>query len=268
MSLACVAGTAGEGTGTVAASNDCAAWRLTGPLGMADAGAVVETARTLPLPTSGQIDCGGAHQRRLGRRGDAAVVRAARPRRGPPSAVHQRARAAGDTCRALRGRRTARSLASPRRASPRIILPPSSLASAMTPAVEVVHVARRFGSVQALAGIDLTVAPGEFFGLLGPNGAGKTTLISVLAGLVRARRRDGPDHGARRHRRLPRGAPRARRRAAGAGARPVLHRARDAGDPVRLLRPARRTTTGSTRSCTTSTSPRRPTPTCARCPAA
>lgn len=59
MSLACVAGTAGEGTGTVAASNDCAAWRLTGPLGMADAGAVVETARTLPLPTSGQIDCGG-----------------------------------------------------------------------------------------------------------------------------------------------------------------------------------------------------------------
>jgi len=53
-------------------------------------------------------------------------------------------------------------------------------------AVEVVNVARRFGSVQALAGIDLTVAEGEFFGLLGPNGAGKTTLISVLAGLTRA----------------------------------------------------------------------------------
>jgi ABC-2 type transport system ATP-binding protein len=56
----------------------------------------------------------------------------------------------------------------------------------MTPAVEVVRVARRFGQVQALAGIDLSVAQGEFFGLLGPNGAGKTTLISVLAGLVRA----------------------------------------------------------------------------------
>ena len=56
----------------------------------------------------------------------------------------------------------------------------------MTPAVEVVRVARRFGHVQALAGIDLTVGQGEFFGLLGPNGAGKTTLISVLAGLVRA----------------------------------------------------------------------------------
>ncbi len=58
----------------------------------------------------------------------------------------------------------------------------------MIPAVEIVDVARRFGSVQALAGIDLAVAQGEFFGLLGPNGAGKTTLISVLAGLVRADR--------------------------------------------------------------------------------
>ena len=56
----------------------------------------------------------------------------------------------------------------------------------MTPAVEVVRVARRFGRVEALAGIDLAVGQGEFFGLLGPNGAGKTTLISVLAGLVRA----------------------------------------------------------------------------------
>jgi len=42
--------------------------------------------------------------------------------------------------------------------------------------------------VQALAGVDLSVARGEFFGLLGPNGAGKTTLISVLAGLCRADR--------------------------------------------------------------------------------
>jgi ABC-2 type transport system ATP-binding protein len=58
----------------------------------------------------------------------------------------------------------------------------------MTPAVEIIDVARRFGAIQALDGIDLTVEPGEFFGLLGPNGAGKTTLISVLAGLARADR--------------------------------------------------------------------------------
>jgi len=56
----------------------------------------------------------------------------------------------------------------------------------MPPAVEVVNVARRFGAVQALGGVDLVVAQGEFFGLLGPNGAGKTTLISILAGLTRA----------------------------------------------------------------------------------
>ncbi|HXU52107.1 MAG TPA: ABC transporter ATP-binding protein [Casimicrobiaceae bacterium] len=58
----------------------------------------------------------------------------------------------------------------------------------MTQAVEIESLARRFGDVDALAGVDLTVAPGEFFGLLGPNGAGKTTLISILAGLTRADR--------------------------------------------------------------------------------
>ncbi|HEY2863674.1 MAG TPA: ABC transporter ATP-binding protein [Casimicrobiaceae bacterium] len=58
----------------------------------------------------------------------------------------------------------------------------------MTAAVDIAGIARRFGPVQALAGVDLAVEPGEFFGLLGPNGAGKTTLISIVAGLIRADR--------------------------------------------------------------------------------
>ena len=59
-------------------------------------------------------------------------------------------------------------------------------AQALQLAVEIDNVTRRFGRVQALAGVSLAVEKGEFFGLLGPNGAGKTTLISVLAGLTRA----------------------------------------------------------------------------------
>lgn len=56
----------------------------------------------------------------------------------------------------------------------------------MTPAIEFHGVCKRFGTLQALSGINLTIRQGEFFGLLGPNGAGKTTLISVLAGLSQA----------------------------------------------------------------------------------
>ena len=59
----------------------------------------------------------------------------------------------------------------------------------MLPAVSIVDVVKRFGTLQALAGVSLDIGQGEFFGLLGPNGAGKTTLISSLAGLVR------PDSG-------------------------------------------------------------------------
>src|ERR1700761_5546805 len=38
--------------------------------------------------------------------------------------------------------------------------------------------------IQALKGIDLTVAEGDFFALLGPNGAGKTTAIGIVTSLV------------------------------------------------------------------------------------
>jgi ABC-2 type transport system ATP-binding protein len=56
----------------------------------------------------------------------------------------------------------------------------------MTLAIEALNVEKRYGALQALAGVSLAVAEGEFFGLLGPNGAGKTTLISIIAGLARA----------------------------------------------------------------------------------
>ncbi|HTJ54311.1 MAG TPA: ABC transporter ATP-binding protein, partial [Nitrosospira sp.] len=56
----------------------------------------------------------------------------------------------------------------------------------MSHAIEVKQMHKRFGGVQALAGVDLEIETGEFFALLGPNGAGKTTLINIIAGLMRA----------------------------------------------------------------------------------
>ena len=53
------------------------------------------------------------------------------------------------------------------------------------PAIHIDQVHKRFGSLNALNGIDLTIEQGEFFGLLGPNGAGKSTLINIMAGLLK-----------------------------------------------------------------------------------
>ena len=44
------------------------------------------------------------------------------------------------------------------------------------------RVRKSYGDVDALAGVDLAVEPGEVFGLIGPNGAGKTTLVRALTG--------------------------------------------------------------------------------------
>jgi ABC-2 type transport system ATP-binding protein len=43
---------------------------------------------------------------------------------------------------------------------------------------------KRFGELEAVRGISLTIAEGETYGLLGPNGAGKTTTISMICGLL------------------------------------------------------------------------------------
>jgi len=56
---------------------------------------------------------------------------------------------------------------------------------------------KRYGSVQALKGVDLEVGEGELFGLLGPNGAGKSTLVKIAVGLVRPTRGAAEIAGAR-----------------------------------------------------------------------
>lgn len=52
-------------------------------------------------------------------------------------------------------------------------------------AIEVRGLRKRFGSIEALRGLDLEVREGEILGLLGPNGAGKSTLVRALVGRVR-----------------------------------------------------------------------------------
>ena len=55
----------------------------------------------------------------------------------------------------------------------------------MTKIIEAHGLTKRFGTTQALAGIDLEVEQGTVLGVLGPNGAGKTTAVRILATLLR-----------------------------------------------------------------------------------
>src|SRR6266576_2630187 len=54
----------------------------------------------------------------------------------------------------------------------------------MAGAIVVEGLRKNFGTVEALRGIDLDVAPGTVFGLLGPNGAGKTTAVRIFTTLL------------------------------------------------------------------------------------
>lgn len=53
-------------------------------------------------------------------------------------------------------------------------------------AISIRGLVKQFGDNRAVAGIDLTVPAGSFYGVVGPNGAGKTTTLSIVAGLLRA----------------------------------------------------------------------------------
>ncbi|MFF2353797.1 ATP-binding cassette domain-containing protein [Kitasatospora sp. NPDC058115] len=59
----------------------------------------------------------------------------------------------------------------------------------MTAAISADGIRQRYGDVQAVDGVSLTVETGEFYGILGPNGAGKTTTLEILEGIRK------PDEG-------------------------------------------------------------------------
>ncbi|WP_062387151.1 ABC transporter ATP-binding protein [Demequina iriomotensis] len=53
------------------------------------------------------------------------------------------------------------------------------------PALSLRGLTKRFGQTLAVAGVDLDIPAGSFFGVVGPNGAGKTTTLSMATGLLR-----------------------------------------------------------------------------------
>ena len=54
---------------------------------------------------------------------------------------------------------------------------------AVAPKLKVLGLDKRFGDLDALRGIELEVASGEFIALVGPSGCGKTTFLRIVAGL-------------------------------------------------------------------------------------
>jgi ABC-2 type transport system ATP-binding protein len=61
--------------------------------------------------------------------------------------------------------------------------PDGASAGAIAPAIRAEGIKKRYGSLQAVDGVSLTVEVGEFYGILGPNGAGKTTTMEMLEGV-------------------------------------------------------------------------------------
>jgi len=62
----------------------------------------------------------------------------------------------------------------------------NSRTSEPAPAITVRQLRKHYGKIEAVRGIDLSVARGEIFGLIGPDGAGKTTTFQILGGVMEA----------------------------------------------------------------------------------
>ena len=62
----------------------------------------------------------------------------------------------------------------------------AAMSTAATPVLVARALARGYGDVRALEGVDVDLAAGESVALVGPNGAGKTTLLTILAGVTRS----------------------------------------------------------------------------------
>jgi ABC-type sugar transport system ATPase subunit len=60
---------------------------------------------------------------------------------------------------------------------------PRRSAMPAAPAIELIEVTKHYGKSEAVRGVDLAIAPGEFIALLGPSGCGKSTLLKLIAGL-------------------------------------------------------------------------------------
>jgi simple sugar transport system ATP-binding protein len=69
------------------------------------------------------------------------------------------------------------------------------MTDASMPLVEMRGISKAFGAIQALQGVDLTIAPGEVLGLVGDNSAGKSTLMKVLTGAYLPDRGEIRAHG-------------------------------------------------------------------------
>lgn len=56
------------------------------------------------------------------------------------------------------------------------------------PILSVQNISKSFGGVQALAGVEVDIYPGDVLGIIGPNGSGKTTLVNAITGFIQSDR--------------------------------------------------------------------------------